>query len=212
MTFNFFKEGGLEAGVDEAGRGSIIGRVYAACVVWGRDIEYNPLYKIDDSKKISAKKREALKEYIEKNALSYGIGYCEPWEIDENNILVCSHWAMAEAIQNATKKIKPDYVLIDGNSFSSICDFETHLVVGGDAKYTSIGAASILAKTYHDEHIKKLMEENPELKEYGLEKHMGYGTKKHIEKIDELGLSVYHRKSYKCCFGKKNYKMGNIWI
>ncbi len=211
MSFSFYKDSGLEAGVDEAGRGSIIGRVYAACVIWDRDLEYNNEFKIDDSKKLSIKKREKLREYIEKNALAYGIGYCEPWEIDENNILVCAHWAMAEAIQNATKNIKPDYVLIDGNSFSSICDFETHLVVGGDAKYTSIGAASILAKTYHDEHIMKLIEENPELKEYGLDKHMGYGTKKHLEKIDELGLTQFHRKSYKCCFGKKNYEMGNIW-
>lgn len=211
MSFNFYKEEGIEAGVDEAGRGSIIGRVYAACVLWGRDTKYNSEFKIDDSKKISAKKREILRQYIEENALSYGIGYCEPWEIDENNILICSHWAMAEAIQNATKKIKPDYVCIDGNSFSSICNYETHLIVGGDAKYTSIGAASILAKFYHDLHIKNLVLENPELKEYGLEKHMGYGTKYHLDKINELGLSPYHRKSYKCCSNKINNSI-NIWI
>lgn len=211
MGFTFFKEDGIEAGVDEAGRGSIIGRVYAACVIWGRDIIYDDKYRIDDSKKMSAKKRNELREYIEKNALGYGIGYCEPWEIDENNILVCSHWAMAEAIKNASNKVKPDYVCIDGNSFSSVCDYETHLVVGGDAKYTSIGAASILAKTYHDEYIKVLVEENPELEGYGLERHMGYGTKLHLERIDELGLTNYHRKTYKCCFGKKGFQRENIW-
>ena len=211
MSFTYFKNEGLEAGVDEAGRGCIIGRVYAACVIWGRDIPYNSEYKIDDSKKMSAKKRDKLRKYIEENALAYGIGFCESWEIDENNILICSHWAMAEAIKNATVNIKPDYVCIDGNSFSSICDFETNLVIGGDGKYTSIGAASILAKTYHDEYIRDLVAKNPELEGYGLEKHMGYGTKLHLEKLNELGLTQYHRKSFKCCFGKKNNELKSVW-
>ena len=185
----------IEVGIDEAGRGPLIGRVYAAAVIWPKDLD-NP--EVNDSKKISAKKRKVLKNWIEENVIDFGIGYAEPEEIDNINILEATYLAMHRALNNL--KTKFDSILVDGNRFKQYQDIPYQTIIKGDATFYSISAASILAKEYHDQYIRELCNANPELDiKYNLLSNMGYGTKAHINGIKEHGVSDYHRKSFKTC-------------
>ena len=192
--FNNELENIIEVGLDEAGRGPLIGRVYAAVVNWG-DNDIHP--DVKDSKKLSAKKRGVVFKWIQKNVDEWAVGWAEPNEIDEINILEATKLAMDRAIN--ILDFKPTHLVIDGVGWEKkFNDYTVQSVVKGDSQYYSIAAASIIAKEYHDEYIKEICLENPELDEkYGLLSNMGYGTKKHIEGIHKYGLSKYHRRSFK---------------
>jgi ribonuclease HII len=192
-----------EIGIDEAGRGPLIGRVYAGAVIWGtntKDIEL-----IIDSKKLSAKKRAEALKWIKSNVLAWGVGYAEPEEIDQINILEATKLAMDRAIENLKNNFnlnQPlDKLIIDGVGWEKkFTNYQVKSVVKGDSKYLSIAAASIIAKEYHDEHIKQLCSENSDLHiKYDLENNMGYGTKKHLDGLNIHGNSQFHRKSFKPC-------------
>tara|TARA_Y100000590_G_C15722615_1_gene1014025 strand:+ start:2183 stop:2824 length:642 start_codon:yes stop_codon:yes gene_type:complete len=197
----------IEVGIDEAGRGSLIGRVYAATVIWNPELsEYeNNLEKkineIKDSKKLSKIKRKELRDFIEEYAIDYGIGYVENDEIDSVNILNATLIAMHKSLDELT--VIPDTILVDGNYFKEYyinekkIDYEC--TIKGDDTYISIAAASILAKVYHDEYIEQLCKNDEDLLKYDLLNNMGYGTKKHLRAIKDYGISEYHRKSFKCC-------------
>lgn len=206
MLKPFYQEGLIEAGIDEAGRGSLIGRVYAGVVIWDPNIIEPKGFELKDSKKISKKKRVKIRDYIIENAVDYGVGYCEPSEIDEYNILEATMMAMHKAVKQL--KNIPDLLLVDGNRFKTCIytkengdsDFYNYkCITKGDSIYKSIAAASILAKVYHDEHIQSLLDNNQDLHKYGIESNMGYGTKKHMEALREYGPSKFHRLSYKPC-------------
>ena len=187
-----------EAGVDEAGRGPLIGRVYAGAVIWG---DLGECELITDSKKLSKKKRKLALEWIKENVTNWAVGYATEKEIDKYNILEATKIAMKRAISNLS--VKPTNVVIDGVRWEKLTDeikIPVSSEVKGDAKYYSIAAASIIAKEYHDEHIKEICQEDNTLNDkYDLLKNMGYGTKNHIKGIVENGISVYHRTSFKPC-------------
>ena len=174
-------------GVDEAGRGPLCGPVVAAAVILPKD---KCIEGVNDSKKLSEKKREKLYDDIIENAVAYGIGMSDVSVIEEVNILNATKLAMKKAIENL--KIKPDYVLIDGNQMIDI-DIKGETVVSGDARSESIAAASILAKVTRD---RMLVEYDKKYPEYGFAKHKGYGTKAHIEAIGKYGLTDIHRPSF----------------
>ena len=178
----------IEAGCDEAGRGCYAGPVFAAAVILPKDF-YHPL--LNDSKKVSEKNRLILKEVIEKSALAWAVARVEHDEIDRINILKASIKAMHLAIQQL--KIKPEFLLIDGNRFQSYLKIPHQCVIKGDGKYASIAAASILAKTHRDELMKKLHKKFPA---YNWISNKGYGTLDHRNAIAEIGLCKYHRKSF----------------
>ncbi len=191
-----------EVGVDEAGRGPLVGRVYAAAVCIG-DIE-EKLPFITDSKKMTRKQRQEAYNWIINNVKGYAVSYAEASEIDSINILQATRLAMSRALQKLRENIDIKNVIIDGprweNKFEELKDCTIKSVIKGDSKYLAIAAASILAKEEHDKHIRDLCELHPELNErYDLLNNMGYGTKKHLEGIKKYGLSEYHRKSFKCC-------------
>jgi len=185
------------AGVDEAGRGPLAGPVCAAAVILPCDFYVE---EINDSKKLTEKKREKLYDVIVKNALSYSIAFADVSYIEENNILNATFYAMKQAVEGL--KITPQYVLIDGNRTSGI-ELPTECVVGGDAKSQSIAAASILAKVTRDRYCLDVLDKK--YPEYCFSKHKGYGTKLHIEKILEFGPCKEHRMSFlgKILGGKK---------
>lgn len=175
------------AGVDEAGRGPLAGAVYAAAVILPEDIF---IAGLDDSKKLSEKKREQLFDEICEKAISYSIAFATESEIDEINILNATHLAMNRAVDGLI--VPADYCIIDGNSIKNMSTpHET--MVKGDAKSASIAAASILAKVTRDRYITELAKEYPE---YGFDKHKGYGTKAHTEAILKYGVLPIHRKSF----------------
>lgn len=175
------------AGVDEAGRGPLAGPVYAAAVILPEDVR---LDGINDSKKLSPKKREELFEEITEKAVAYAVFSVDEKQIDEINILRATHMAMNGAVSRLSQK--PDYVIIDGNSISGM-EIPHETVVKGDSKSISIAAASILAKVSRDRYITKMAELYPK---YQFEKHKGYGTKEHIEAILKYGASPIHRKTF----------------
>lgn len=177
----------LVAGVDEAGRGPLAGPVFAACVILPDDCY---IEGINDSKKLSEKKREKLFEEIINKAISYSIKSVDEKIIDEINILNATHMAMNEAINSMD--ITPDFVLIDGNSIKNIkIPYQT--VVKGDAKSISIAAASILAKVSRDRYICDIANKYPQ---YFFEKHKGYGTKVHTDALKKYGPCEIHRKTF----------------
>ncbi len=178
----------IVCGVDEAGRGPLAGPVYAAAVVLPENCTIEGL---DDSKKLTEKKREALFPVIQEKALYYGIGFATAEEIDEINILNATFLAMKRAVKQM--EISPDLLLVDGNlkPKTGICEEEP--VIKGDAKSLSIAAASVLAKVSRDRYMVAMAQEYPE---YVFEKHKGYGTKLHYEKINEYGICPMHRKSF----------------
>ena len=175
------------AGVDEAGRGPLAGDVYAAAVILPEGIMIEGL---NDSKKLSAKKRELLHDEIISAALSYAVATATVEEIDEFNIRNATYIAMNRAIEALS--IKPDYVLVDGDCIKE-CKYEHECIVKGDSKSASIAAASILAKVTRDRYMKELSQKYPQ---YGFEKHSGYGTAAHIAALKEYGASEVHRKTF----------------
>lgn len=193
----------LEVGIDEAGRGCLSGRVYVGAVILPKEIEGDMYKQIKDSKKLSRKKRKVLRRYIERIAIAYSVAYAEPEEVDSLNILGATLKTMHKAIDGLS--IEPEQILVDGNHFniytSKSCTFIPHeLVINGDNIYYSIAAASILAKVYHDEYVEELCKNEPELQEkYDWKNNMGYGTRSHMNGIQEYGISKYHRKSFKPC-------------
>jgi ribonuclease HII len=191
----------LEIGIDEAGRGPLIGRVYAGAVIWGDDTLSNSI--INDSKKLSAKKRGIALEWIKSNVKAWGVGWAEPEEVDKINILEATKLAMERALQNLITNFnlndKPITLIIDGSGWEKkFTNYEIKSIIKGDAKFLSIAAASIIAKEFHDEYIKNICLSNPELNEkYDLLNNMGYGTKKHLLGLEKYGGSDFHRKSFK---------------
>ena len=197
----------LEAGVDEVARGCLAGPVFAAAVIWPRDLELEigneNTMVLKDSKKLSRTQRNNLREYIEAYAIDYAVASVNNQEIDSINIRNASFLAMHRAI--AGLNVEPDLLLVDGNAFKPYLTpgsrdvIEHKCIVSGDDKYQSIAAASILAKVYHDNYIDALLEEKPQLKIYEWDRNMCYGTKGHLDAIRENGISEYHRKTFGLC-------------
>lgn len=178
----------VEAGCDEAGRGPLAGPVFAAAVILPADFRH-PL--LNDSKKMGHKARELLRETIEREAVAWAVEAVSAAEIDEMNILEASIAGMQRAVRKLGRR--PDYLLIDGNRFRPFDGLPYTTVVRGDATYLSIAAASVLAKTWRDEHMRRLAEQYPQ---YGWEHNMGYPTREHIEAIRRYGLTPEHRRSF----------------
>ncbi len=177
----------IVCGVDEAGRGPLAGRVYAAAVIMPQSVIVDG---VNDSKKLTEKKRENLFEKITENALSYSIAWADEKEIDEINILQSTYLAMKRAVERL--KTKPDMVLVDGNRLPEF-GIPAKSIVKGDSLSHSIACASILAKVSRDRYMCKEAEKYPE---YLFEKHKGYGTKLHIEALKKYGTSPIHRKTF----------------
>lgn len=175
-------------GVDEAGRGSLSGPVFAGAVILPKDFESD---LIRDSKKLSEKKRNEAFELIKKESLFWGYCYTEPNFIDQKNIQNATHSAMINAISNLNKK--PEHLLIDGNVFSGYYDVPHTCVIKGDDTYLCIAAASIVAKVMRDEYMVKIHKEYPN---YNWASNKGYGSKEHIDTILSEGLTKYHRLSF----------------
>jgi ribonuclease HII len=198
----------LEIGVDEAGRGPLFGRVYSGAVILPKDNTFDHSL-MKDSKKFHSKKKIAeVAEYIKTNAIAWGVGYCTEQTIDDINILQATQQSMHKAITAALKKVDTSSVLllVDGNYFkpythnSNPVPVPYTTVEGGDNTYTSIAAASILAKVARDDYIDELCGENPELDaHYGIASNKGYGAKRHIDGIKEHGITVWHRRSFGIC-------------
>ena len=188
MLKSYFNKNVLEAGCDEAGRGCLAGPVYAAAVILPPRLRM-PL--LNDSKKLSLSTRNLLREQIEKKAVAWAVASCSEREIEKYNILNCSILAMQRAVQQLSTR--PEHLLIDGNQFKPFDFYSYTTIIKGDAKYKSIAAASILAKTHRDEYMIQLSEKYPE---FGFEKHKGYGTKKHLEAIQKFGYLICHRRTF----------------
>lgn len=189
MLKPFYIEGAVEAGCDEAGRGCIAGPVFAAAVILPHHFS-NPV--LDDSKKLSAKKRQLLRTLIEQTALAWGVGVVSEKEIDQINILNASFLAMHRALDKL--QMIPSHLLIDGNRFKPYGDISHACIIKGDGIYASIAAASILAKTHRDEYMLTLHQEFPP---YGWNKNMGYPTREHRKAVFKHGPTPYHRRSFR---------------
>jgi ribonuclease HII len=179
----------LEAGCDEAGRGCLAGPVFAAAVILPVDFEHELL---NDSKQLTEESRYALRIEIEQKAVAHAVALVDNLEIDSINILNASFLAMHRAIEKLTHS--PQFLIIDGNRFNKYKNLPHQCIVEGDAKYLSIAAASILAKTYRDDYMKQIAEEHPE---YDWHKNKGYPTIKHRETILRIGYTPYHRRSFR---------------
>jgi len=179
----------LEVGTDEAGRGCLAGPVVAAAVILPKDFTHSFL---NDSKQLSEKKREALRPIIEKEALAFAVSFVWQEEVDRINVLQASITGMHRSIE--ALQTTPEFIIVDGNKFKKYKDIPHQTIVKGDAKYLSIAAASILAKTYRDEYMAKIDKEFPE---YQWKKNKGYPTKSHRVAIAKHGPTQYHRKSFK---------------
>jgi|TARA_B110000908_G_scaffold59108_1_gene71760 ribonuclease HII len=179
----------LEAGTDEAGRGCLSGPVVAAAVILPKDFTHPFL---TDSKQLSEKKRDELRPIIEANALAFGVSFVWQDEIDEINILQASITAMHRSVD--ALKIRPEYIIVDGNKFRKYNEIPHETIVKGDAKYLSIAAASVLAKTYRDEYMQSI---HAILPMYNWAKNKGYPTKEHRAAIREFGATDYHRKTFR---------------
>ncbi|MEX6627047.1 ribonuclease HII [Tenacibaculum salmonis] len=179
----------LETGTDEAGRGCLSGPVVAAAVILPENFKHDFL---NDSKQLSEKKRQELRPYIEKHALAYGVAFVSHQEVDEINVLQASITGMHRSI--AKLSVQPEFIIVDGNKFKPYKDIPHETIVKGDAKFMSIAAASVLAKTYRDEYMEKIHKEYPQ---YNWKKNKGYPTKEHRNAIREFGITPYHRKTFK---------------
>ncbi len=188
MLLSCFQNVLTEAGIDEAGRGCYAGPVFAAAVVLPPDF-YHPV--LNDSKQLKAKQRDELRLVIEKESIAFAVGVADEREIDHINILQSTYLAMHRAIDLLT--IRPGLLLVDGNRFKPYKDTPYHCMVKGDGRFSSIAAASILAKTYRDEYMLQLHREYPH---YGWNNNKGYGTAVHRNAILVHGLSPHHRKSF----------------
>ena len=189
MLASYLHKNKIEVGCDESGRGCLAGPVIAAAVILPKNYK-NPL--LNDSKQLSEQKRVLLTPEIKKYAISYAIGFVDNKEIDEINILNASILAMHRALDQIKNPF--DSILVDGNRFKKYNKTDHHCIIKGDGKYLSIAAASILAKTYRDDHMKKLHLEHPQ---YQWETNKGYPTKSHRAAIKKIGVSQYHRKSFR---------------
>lgn len=189
MLDPFLTAGSIEAGCDEAGRGCIAGPVYAAAVILPANLDIEGL---DDSKKLTELKRIHLRRMIEKHALAYAVAGVDPEEIDEINILNASFLAMHRALDQLA--LVPEQLLVDGNRFTPYKDIPHHCIVKGDGKFMAIAAASILAKTYRDEHMEMLHNKYPA---YAWDRNKGYPTKEHRQAIKSYGVTPCHRKSFR---------------
>jgi ribonuclease HII len=207
----------IEIGADEAGRGPMFGRVYSGAVVLPKDDSFDH-YKMKDSKKFTSKNSKKIQEvadYIKTNAIAWAVEYEDECVIDDINILQATQSAMHKAIRSVLRQIKDLdtnnlFLLIDGNYFKQLtvfnkknnrienAKFET--IEGGDNKFTSIAAASILAKVERDKYIEELCKENPELVEkYGIDSNKGYGSKTHMDGIKKYGITKWHRRTFGLC-------------
>lgn len=189
MLLPYLNKGVIEAGCDEAGRGCLAGPVYAAAVILPPDFT-NEL--LNDSKQLTEKQRYELRPVIEREAIAWAVGVCDNVEIDRANILRCSIEAMHRAIR--ALKVRPEALLIDGNRFYPFEDLPHTTIVKGDGKMMSIAAASVLAKTYRDDYMKKIDQEFPA---YHWAINKGYPTKDHRKAIAEVGPCKYHRRSFR---------------
>ncbi|WCC44627.1 ribonuclease HII [Tenacibaculum finnmarkense] len=179
----------LETGTDEVGRGCLSGPVVAAAVILPENFKHELL---NDSKQLSEKKRQELRPYIEKHALAYAVAFVSHQEVDQINVLQASITAMQRAIAKLSPQ--PEFIIVDGNKFKPYKDIPHQTIVKGDAKFMSIAAASILAKTYRDDYMEKIDKEYPQ---YKWKKNKGYPTKEHRNAIREFGITPYHRKTFK---------------
>ena len=188
MLQSYHIKGRIEAGCDEAGRGCLAGPVFAAAVILPENYRHEWM---NDSKQLSAIQRERLRVEIERDALAWAVAKVDAQEIDEINILKASIKAMNDAVDGL--QLKPDFLLIDGNRFQSRSGIPYQCMVKGDARFLSIAAASILAKTYRDAYMERIGAEYPQ---YQWKKNKGYSTKIHREAIRLYGVTPYHRKSF----------------
>ncbi len=195
MLASHFYEGLTEAGCDEAGRGCLAGSVYAGAVIFPPDYKNEEL---NDSKQLSERRRNALREVIQRDAVAWAVGVVEPDEIDRINILNASILAMHRALDALS--VRPEAVIIDGNRFKPYRNLPYTTIVKGDGKYLSIAAASILAKTYRDDYMAELARQYPQ---YDWQSNKGYPTKKHREAIREFGITPFHRRSYNLLGGNQ---------
>ena len=203
----------FEIGVDEAGRGPMLGRVYSAAVILPKTDEFNHHLMKDSKKFTSQKKITEAANYIKEHAIAWSVGYSTENEIDNMNILQATYKAMHSAIRNLDgvdiNNFKSYHLLVDGSNFKrytqysdmkGIASISHTCITGGDNKYSCIAAASILAKTERDLYIESLCLENPTLDEnYSILKNKGYGTKAHIDGINTYGITEFHRKSFGIC-------------
>lgn len=188
MLKNYYEQGRVEAGCDEAGRGCLAGSVYAAAVILPPDYQNE---RLNDSKKLTARQRYALRQDIERDAVAWAVGVVTPQEIDQINILNASILAMHRALDQL--QVRPEAIIVDGNRFKPYHDLPHTTIVKGDGKYLSIAAASILAKTYRDDEMIRLAQEYPD---YDWQHNMGYPTRKHREAICQHGITPYHRRTF----------------
>jgi len=202
----FMRPNILEAGIDEVARGCLAGPVVAAAVIWNPELEKIlniNIPNIKDSKKLKPTVRKEYSEFIKSYALDYNIAFVSEKEIDDVNILNATHMAMHKAINGLT--IKPEHLIIDGNSFKPFAydSFNKYLdystVIKGDNKYLSIACASILAKVARDEYIYNLVDNDKNLEKYGWKTNNAYGTKDHIDAIKKYGITKHHRKTFGIC-------------
>ena len=189
MLLARFQKELLEAGCDEAGRGCLAGPVFAAAVILPPNFKHKLL---NDSKQIDEDLRYKLRKEIQKKAIAYAVASVDNIEIDQINILNASFLAMHRAIDQL--HLKPEFLIIDGNRFNKYRDTPHHCIVEGDAKYFSIAAASILAKTYRDDYMMQIAAEHPE---YHWHTNKGYPTIKHRNTVLELGFTPYHRRTFR---------------
>ncbi|MAA53528.1 MAG: ribonuclease HII [Phycisphaerae bacterium] len=206
----------LEIGIDEAGRGPMLGRVYAAAVILPKEGDFKHDLMKDSKRFHSDKKIREAAEYIKKNAIAYHVAFSSEETIDQINIRNATHRAMHDAIRELIKPSENYQLLVDGNDFKPFTTFSDinglvqipHICIeGGDNKYTAIAAASILAKVERDNYIAKICNDNPELDvRYDILKNKGYGTKTHHEGIYKYGITKYHRKTFGVC---RNYTVVN---
>lgn len=188
MLKNYYEQGRVEAGCDEAGRGCLAGSVYAAAVILPLDYLNE---RLNDSKKLTARQRYTLRQDIERDAVAWAVGVVTPQEIDQINILNASILAMHRALDQL--QVRPEAIIVDGNRFKPYRDLPHATIVKGDGKYLSIAAASILAKTYRDDEMIRLAQEYPD---YDWQHNMGYPTRKHREAIRQHGITPYHRRTF----------------
>jgi ribonuclease HII len=211
MLLSYHKDETIEAGIDEAGRGPLFGRVYTSCVILPKsDFDYS---NIKDSKRFTSdKKIRQVAEYIKENAIAYAITYKDEKDIDKDNILQATIQSMHDAVR--TLAVKPQCILVDGHYFKPYTCFSAskgkleqipHICCkGGDNTYVSIAAASILSKVARDDYINDLCRSFSFLDEYyGLSKNKGYGTKQHMEGIRTYGITKWHRLSFSPCSSQK---------
>ena len=200
MLEPYYISGVIEAGCDEAGRGPLAGSVFAAAVIFDpeRIAKTTELQRLNDSKQLSEKERYALRPVIEREATAWAVAEVTAEEIDRINILNASILGMQRALDRL--QVRPEHIIIDGNKWKpyipadSVLEVPAQTIVKGDAKYMSIAAASILAKTYRDDYMCRIAEEYPQ---YGWAENKGYPTRAHYEAIARFGITPYHRKTFR---------------